>query len=236
MPHPNTLTGKCYKSSLNVCAFRGNFHLFLSSLGKTNMARDPDEYQYVAEPYRRSIHPVFSQNMSSSSSSSSKIFLYEVSQLQSDDDGSSKVDGNATTTGTSRELQFRRDLQHFLQLQQPLTTPMIWFKPGRARTAEFLVQVKKRQMDICHNEYTPLRTILQQQAYNASQWIRRFFIQHPDVTVSSPDYFANVILASWERDPCIERRQRQQQQQEQGQQLLPQPKQGNNSNKDTTVS
>ena len=160
------------------------------------MDTNPDEYQYVAPAYRRSIHPV---------PTTAKVFLYEVSQLRSD--------SSDDTDSPGREMQFRHDLQHFLQLEQPISQSMLWFKPGRNRTTEFMLEIKKRQIDICTDEYLPLRTVLLETAYNASQLIRRFFMQHADVTVSSPDYFEQHIMTSWERDPCVQRRQRQKQQQ-----------------------
>jgi hypothetical protein len=35
----------------------------------------------------------------------------------------------------------------------------------------------------------------------AATWIVDYFMHHPDVTVSSPDYF-RALLQSWHDDPC----------------------------------
>jgi hypothetical protein len=54
---------------------------------------------------------------------------------------------------------------------------------------------------ICEDRYRPLRRVLMDIAHQASEWIRTYFMQSPDVVISSPKYF-NVLLLEWTENPC----------------------------------
>jgi hypothetical protein len=181
MPEPNQLVGKCRKGFFNLCTFRANFHIPLINLGKTN--RTEEELQYVAPQWLpRSIKPLPPNNR--------QILLYEVSQL----------------SDPKYETQFRMDLQNFLGLQREIP-PMIWFKPGKKHTdAQVIEKTSLKKIDICDDEFRDLRAILMEQAVNASRWIREYFVNAPDVTVSSRDFFVNELMPSWECDPCLDRK------------------------------
>lgn len=182
MPPAEKLIGKCKRGWENVCTFRGNFQIFLSNLGKTNMTIDMNERKFIDSKFWGAIHPVPTQR---------RVFLYEVSQLSDRSD--------------ERALQFRTDLQHFLRLKQPLE-PFIWFKPGVNHTEErALVEVNTRKIDICQERYEELRQVLMHQSIQAAQWIRTYFMHADGVVVSSPEHFSNTLLKVWEVDPCIER-------------------------------
>jgi len=184
MPPAEKLIGKCRRGWENVCTFRGNFQLFLSNLGKTNITIDMNERKYVDSNFWGAIHPVPTPR---------RVFLYEVSQLSDRSD--------------ERALQFRTDLQHFLRLQQPIE-PFIWFKPGIKHTEErALVEVSTKKIDICEERYDKLRQVLMHQSVQAAQWIRTYFMHADGVVVSSPEHFSNTLLHAWEVDPCIKRRQ-----------------------------
>lgn len=180
MPSPVELIGKCRKGFFNLCTFRANFHIPLINLSKTN--RTEAELQYVSPQWLpRSIRPLPPNNRG--------IFLYEITQL----------------SDTEREAQFRIDLQRYLGLVQPIP-PMMWFKPGKKHTdAHVIEKTSLKKINICDDEFRELRAILTEQAVNASRWIRDYFVHAPDVTVSSPDYFINDLMPSWERDPCLDR-------------------------------
>jgi len=185
MPPAEKLIGKCRKGWQNVCTFRGNFHLFLSNFGKTNMTIDDNERKYVDTQFWASIHPVHTDR---------RVFLYEVSQLSDRDD--------------ERALQFRTDLQQYLRLKEPIA-PFIWFKPGINHTEEReLEKVNSQKIDICDDKYDKLRSVLMHQSKQAAQWIRTYFIHAEGVVVSSPDHFSTTLLKAWEVDPCIERRKK----------------------------
>lgn len=179
MKPPIEHIGKCKKGLWNVCTFRGNFHIFLSNLGKTNMSQDPEELQYVAPQYRRSLDPVPTR---------APIFLYEVNQLSDSD--------------TVREAQFLDELQRFLGLKTPIDS-MIWFKPGRKHDdPKKMNRLATKKINICDEEHKQVKQILLEQAKNASRWIRRYFIRSSDVVVPSRGYF-NQLVAKWELDPCF---------------------------------
>jgi hypothetical protein len=186
MPPAETLIGKCKKGTWNVCTDRSAFHMSLSRFGKTNILSDPIESQYIhcknISKFQLGIIPT-----------SRRIFLYDVSQL-------SDLNKNDFS------VQLRADLQHFLGLRQPIS-PFIWYKPGRNHTDEDLLrQIESRKINICDDKYLTLRDVLMNNARNASLWITKYFLQSPDVVVSSRDYFQNTLMKSWELDPCIQLR------------------------------
>jgi hypothetical protein len=185
MRHPNSLIGICSRGSHYVCTLRSNFHLFLSNLGKTNLTAD--ELDILPHGYKQYAKPVAVPN---------PVFLYDVSQLSDPD--------------PTRNQEFLNDLQTYLGLSQPIS-PMIWVKPGKNLTDAVFVEREARKIDICNDEYQLVRDELMQQSIAAAKWIRNYFMQAPTVTVSNPGYFSNVILESWLRDPCVERRQKQEQ-------------------------
>ena len=55
--------------------------------------------------------------------------------------------------------------------------------------------------DICEPHYNALRNILLHHGRDAAEWIETHLLDHPDVTVSSPDYFRKR-LQMWRIDPC----------------------------------
>ena len=181
MKPADELIGRCGKTSRGVCTFRGNFHLFLSNLGKTNMS-DPNEIQYIGPKIRRSRDPLETKTQ--------KVFLYDVRQLSDPDPG--------------REVQLLTDLQSFLGLQEPISS-MIWFKPGKKHDEKIMEHVNEQKINICDEKYTILRDVLMEQSVNASKWISNYFVHAPDVFVSSKEHFSNVLMKSWERDPCLDR-------------------------------
>jgi hypothetical protein len=181
MKPADELIGRCGKTSRGVCTFRGNFHLFLSNLGKTNMS-DPNEIQYIGPKIRRSRDALETKTQ--------KVFLYEVRQLSDPD--------------PEREVQLLSDLQSFLGLQEPISS-MIWFKPGKKHADSIMEHVNERKINICDEKYNNLREVLMEQSVNASTWISQYFVHAPDVFVSSKEHFANVLMKSWLRDPCLDR-------------------------------
>jgi hypothetical protein len=117
-----------------------------------------------------------------------KVFLYDVAQLQ---------DGNAV-----RAQQFRRDLQAFLELQTPLTDSMLWIKPGQEPASpQRAHELNALKINICETQHDEVRRVLWQQAIVSSRWIHDEFLTNPNVQVSSPVYFTE-LLNRWLGDPC----------------------------------
>jgi hypothetical protein len=106
-----------------------------------------------------------------------QVFLYENSQLYDDD--------------KDRSDKYRRDLGNFLGLKHELPPIVHNYKTKHA----------KKDLDICEDRYRPLRRALMDIAKPASEWIRTYFMQSPEVVVSSPEFF-NELLLEWLEDPC----------------------------------
>uniref|UniRef100_A0A7S2EMF7 Sulfotransferase domain-containing protein n=1 Tax=Ditylum brightwellii TaxID=49249 RepID=A0A7S2EMF7_9STRA len=166
-------TGKdsCPIKSRNLCTDRGKFHHALSRFGKTPMSTE------------REINLLNHHNMSISTSKA-KIFLVELNQLNEEID---PIKGNI----------FRNDLRDFLGLKQDLP-PMI---PTEKKRKERSDERHEFFINICDAKHAALRHVLLQHGRDASDWIREFFIHSPDVVVSSPDYFVE-LLRRWGQDPC----------------------------------
>lgn len=110
-----------------------------------------------------------------------KVFLYDVAQLRNDD--------------SLRSERFRQDLSKFLGLDRNLDQTMIWERPSIEKPVE------EGKIDICDDQYAKLRKILMEHASTSSTWIMSTFINHPNVQISSPEYFSS-ILELWHLDPC----------------------------------
>jgi hypothetical protein len=110
------------------------------------------------------------------------VFLYEISQPKD--------------TNETRKLLFRKDLSDFLELKHPLDTD-----PPHESGNHDNIPEDAFEIDICKDKYKDIRATLMELAITSSRWIIDYFIDHPDVTVSSPDRFREV-LESWKNDPC----------------------------------
>jgi hypothetical protein len=140
-----------------------------------------------------------------------KVFVYHVDQLQQQQDGNN----------TTRATRFRRDLQTFLELSEPLDDPMMWVQPGRPPASPQRAQELKRlKINICDESYNELRRILLEHASHSATWMQTvWFAQSQQTTtttgtgtgttptiynnvhVSSPGYF-HQLLNKWHVDPC----------------------------------
>jgi hypothetical protein len=148
-----------------------NFHVFLSRLGKTSMTA-PEELEMKQE-FPSLLDPL-------PPSMPNKVFLYAMDQI---------ADKNET-----RNTQFRRDLQAYLGLKEEIAPLTIHNNQGKAKP-------NKAYIDICDSEYDKLREELLKIARSATIWIRKYFIDSEDVTVSSREY-VEEIMESWMHDPC----------------------------------
>jgi hypothetical protein len=151
----------------------GTFHKYLAALSKTPM-ESTEELDLLNPFLPKKFIKVASPN---------PIFFLELSQLGD--------------TNQTRAVQFRRDLQKFLDLDQELP-PVPTVRPIDRRS-----NVKKNvtKIKICSDNHIPLRTELMKISRNASIWFRDFFLQSEDVIVSSQSYLEE-LLESWTVDPC----------------------------------
>lgn len=107
-----------------------------------------------------------------------EVFLFEVSQPFDRDD--------------ERRDAFREDLSRFVGLNRSLDPIKIRSREG----GNFHYVI-----DICEAQFDDLRAELMNVSVAASRWVREYFLPLPDVYVSSPDRF-NEILMTWMTDPC----------------------------------
>ena len=204
IPHPNNLIGLCSEDTKLLCTRRGHFAYYLMRLGKqmvtlhnttgaggesprravlsswtpqTDLDRDIFEWygHYANEPETVSYKP-------------NRVFLLEINQL---------ADSNQT-----RQAMLRDDIQNYLGLEQafPNSNP-IHFIPGKEWEQSIQEAKNKKKIDICEDEYSPVREELMYLAVMASRYVREVFLNLPDVYVSSRDYFEQ-LLETWMIDPC----------------------------------
>ena len=184
MPHPNKLIGRCMKGMRHTCTEKGNYAYNLLYLGKHLEAgprlSTPTEEAIVGK-YKRNWF-----NVSNVPILPNPIFLFELNQLG---------DSNATRIQT-----LQKDVQKFMGLQQELPPP-IHHTPG-VQWKEHIQKLKdQKKIDICNEEYKPVRRELMRMARLNAEWVRDVFSKSPSVYVSSPDYF-HSLLEAWMVDPC----------------------------------
>ena len=109
------------------------------------------------------------------------VFLYHSDQL---------YDKNAT-----RFERMRTDFQHFMGLKQPM--------PNATKYSSTRGIAKVKAIDICDKEYQPVRDELIKVGERASAWIRRYFLDSPQVFYSDRRYLES-LLRDFDTDPCLE--------------------------------
>jgi hypothetical protein len=157
----------------------GEFHLYLSRLGKTNQTTDPDEWALLKDFYLPD-----EMHMAPAPRVPHKVFFLETSQL---------ADKNE-----NRSAQLRKDLQEFLGLRLPFP-PVVHVRPLKKKIDA--AQKERLRMDICRPQHDALRAELMRIARAASVWIRRYFLESEDVVTSSRE-FLEQSLSTWMVDPC----------------------------------
>lgn len=185
LPHPNKLIGGCQKGKYGTCTDKGNFGFQLLKMGFQNyphprLANDVEKR--IVERYPRS-----KMNITTFEPMTNSVFLFELEQLS---------DANLT-----RSERFRQDVTNFMGLQEML--PSLPHKiPGQKHVDEEQKRRDGLKINICDDEYERVRADLMQMSVTTSLWLRQVFLHHPNVLVSSPDYF-NEIMQRWGIDPCI---------------------------------
>jgi hypothetical protein len=153
-----------------------HFHAHLSRLGKTNVTH-PDEAALLGDVGRPEQPPAAMTN---------KVFLYESSQPYDLHNG--------------RSARYRWDLETFLGLTEPLE-PIPLRGETDGESYNYTSENFHYDIDICEDKFADLRRQLLEVGTTAAEWILKYFVPHPDVTVSSPDHFEELLL-SWSIDPC----------------------------------
>jgi hypothetical protein len=196
MPPPDELIAKCpnlgegvldesnqnkISKSHKVCTDRANFHMALSRLGKTPM--DTKEEMDLLRNHNLSVHHF-----------PNRIFLMEIGQLSVDN--RTRADQFVDDLGDFLHLNSRKDdLSHSLpRLKKHIAQHKVAKKVNSKR-------LSKKLLDICSPSHDKLRSTLLQTGREASSWIRKYFINSPDVVISHEQHFIK-LLERWEHDPC----------------------------------
>jgi hypothetical protein len=187
MRHPNALIGVCTRGMKNTCTEKGNFALHLLKLGKQNQlsaetaSRTTPRAESVLRLYKRKWY-----NASAVPVMPNPVFLFDVEQLS---------DANET-----RSRQFRDDVQLFLGLDSELP-PLLRTKPGKVWGPVVQAKKDRYRIDVCDDEYKPVRANLLRMSRLNADWIRNEFLDYPGVHFSSRE-FLEQILDGWMVDPC----------------------------------
>lgn len=190
MRHPNSLVGVCTRGMKNTCTEKGNFALHLLKLGKQNQLpagsapRTTPRAESVLSLYKRKWF-----NTSTVPVMPNPVFLFDVDQLS---------DANET-----RSRQFRDDVQRFLGLDSELP-PMVRTKPGKVWGPVVQAKKDRHRINICDDEFIPVRANLLKMSRLNADWIRNEFLDYPGVH-SSSRAFLEQILDGWMVDPCSRR-------------------------------
>jgi len=217
IPHPNALVGPCRDNvdefTALVCTDMGNFAYYLMQLGKQlKQGRQQGEELRAGVSSRTFFTPLEREivdNMHFENGGNgdgrkttagriapedvvhapNRLFLYDAAQLEDDD--------------PLRKERFRDDVGRFLGLQRRLP-PVPHVKPGM-KWDDPRLQAEKdaKKIDICLDEYVPLRRELMKLSRSTSQWIRQVLLSSDDVVTSSTEYLrSNILEQSWMVDPC----------------------------------
>eukprot|EP00977_Amphora_coffeiformis_P017615 scaffold5828_cov168-Amphora_coffeaeformis.AAC.18 len=176
--------GKCHKEHDSVCTYSGYFHLFLAQMGFTSLSTR-EETDLLRHYDVNTLEPLPFNLKSLQPAMPHDVFLYETTQI----DGS-KVPHIAEA--------FRQDLSHYLELKTPLAS-LASAKPVAHSPDE--TKLVGEIIDICDPQYKLLREELVLIGRDAAQWILEFFVPLPQVHVSSPEFFRQV-LEGYGSDPC----------------------------------
>ena len=185
MKEPNRLIGKCSRGMKQCCTAKGNFAYNLLMLGKhlegtTSYQMTSLENEIVGQTKRDWF------NTSDVSGVPNPVFFFDVQQLADDNE--------------ERQSVFRRDVQNYLGLATDLP-PFGRYVPGRSWSANTQKEKDRDKIDICDPQHIPVRRELMRIAKTNSEWIRRVFLNSPNVFVSSR-YYLDELLAEWMNDPC----------------------------------
>ena len=123
-----------------------------------------------------------------------KIFVVEIRQLE-------PVADPSDTNAIQRKEQLKDDLTAFLGLDTALQDNPPRVVPGKKWSPESQAIRDKRKMNICQDQYKPLREELMRVSRITATWILESFMHSEDVYTSSPDFFQECIR-TWMYDPC----------------------------------
>ena len=93
------------------------------------------------------------------------------------------------------------DLENYLGLEPHSLGPPVHVIPGKKVNDHIQQQRDALKIDICDDQYAPIRNRYLPSSRNAARWILDYFVKSPSVYVSNPDHFRSLI-ESYAVDPC----------------------------------
>lgn len=184
MAHPNHCIGVCMAIHRLVCTHRGFFGWYLLQFGKQHKKKmrpfTPVEEQIANFYPRRAVTPMDIKYIPN------EIYLFDLKQL--------------ADTNETRMEQMRRDIKDFMGLDHDLDQ-VGHFVPGKQHNPLIQAEKDKHKIDICEDNYIPVRREMMQLSRLSAQWIRETFLDLPEVHVSNREHFEE-ILETWMHDPC----------------------------------
>ena len=186
MPNPNKLIGRCHSRSNQACTEKGAFAYYLMRLGKTNYngtgwRKTTELEEQIVGRFKRNWY-----NVSEVPYIPNPVFLFELGQL--------------ADTNETRSNQFREDFQSFMGLTEDLPK-ILQSRPGQNWDRVTQHQKDKNKIDICDQQWRPVRRELLRMSRQGSEWIRTVFLNSRDVHVSSQPHLKSLLL-QWMDDPC----------------------------------
>lgn len=180
LKHPNALRGICTRGTRNVCTHKSNYAHYLIQLGKQHFTRIKPtsslERSIVNQYKNLAFDPAMVPYMPN------EIFLMDVEQLKD--------------TNLERRKQLRHDLASFLGLGAPIPEFDFVLPSRSVRNAP--------KIDLCEDQYLPVRKDLMNNAHWAAEWITQEFLTYPGVHVSNQTYLEKEVLNQYyTKDPCV---------------------------------
>jgi hypothetical protein len=147
------------------------FDLFLSQLGKAGL--NATQLRAFSDQDMLAIKP-----------NHFEVFLYTLDQIEDSD--------------LTRKGSFQADLLRFLDLNPELLPIDLGHENKNHATGGLGYP---ESINICATPYADIRAALMHQGSETAQWILNEFLASPDVHVSNPEHFRE-ILQGWSEDPC----------------------------------
>lgn len=187
MPPAELLDGECLQDMTSIEKRHTTYSKKYKKLNDRGVCADLARYHVrlslmgktnVTDPAEDALLGPRRQKLAAWAPIPNEVFLYEIRQLD---------DSNATL-----QQKFLNDISQYLDLTTPFRLPR----------RKYIPHYTKVMFDICNPKYTRLRKTLLRIGQDASKWIINFFMEHPEVTVSSPEHFQR-LLERWNLDPCL---------------------------------
>ena len=185
--------GPCRHANANACTYNAYFHIFLAQFGRSALSTQVEK-DLLRRYDPKTLKPLPFHMVALNPPANHELFVYD--QMQ--------IDGQKAPQVAEA---LREDLPAFLELNTLLPSleraqPRMHEDNSTAMDPSHVRRRREREViDICEPQYKALRDELVLVGRDAAEWIETYFMPLPNVVVSSPDYFRQV-LGTYQTDPC----------------------------------